>query len=89
MNKIIKNFKNISYGPAPEDSKEVYSWIKKLSIPNKIFINNKFIKSSGNKKLNIINPSNKKIIGKLSVSSKKDVDLAVKAAKKAFPKWSK
>ena len=89
MDKIIKNFKNISYGPAPEDSKEVYSWIKKLSIPNKIFINNKFIKSSGNKKLNIINPSNKKNIGKLAVSSKKDVDLAVKAAKNAFPKWSK
>ena len=89
MDKIIKNFKNISYGPAPEDSSEVYSWINNLSSPNKIFINNKFIKSSGSKKLNIINPSNKKNIGKLSVSSKKDVDLAVKAAKKAFPKWSK
>ncbi len=89
MDKIIKNFKNISYGPAPEDSAEVYLWIRKLSSPNKIFINNKFVKSSGNKKLNIINPSNKKNIGKLSVSSKKDVDLAVKAAKKAFPKWSK
>ncbi len=89
MDKIIKNFKNISYGPAPEDSAEVYTWISKLSSPNKIFINNKFVKSSGGKKLNIINPSNKKNIGKLSVSSKKDVDLAVKAAKKAFPKWSK
>ncbi|MDC0045478.1 aldehyde dehydrogenase family protein, partial [Pelagibacteraceae bacterium] len=89
MDKIIKNFKNISYGPAPEDSSEVYSWINNLSSPNKIFINNKFIKSSGSNKLNIINPSNKKNIGKLSVSSKKDVDLAVKAAKKAFPKWSK
>ena len=89
MDKIIKNFKNISYGPAPEDSTEVYSWINKLSIPNKIFINNKFVKSSGSKSLNIINPSNKKNIGKLTVSSKKDVDQAVKAAKKAFPKWSK
>ena len=89
MVKIIKNFKNISYGPAPEDSSEVYSWINQLSIPNKIFINNKFVKSSGSKSLNIINPSNKKNIGKLTVSSKKDVDQAVKAANKAFPKWSK
>ena len=89
MDKVIKNFKTLSYGPAPEDDKEVYSWIKGLSSPTKIFINNKFIRSSGNKKLNIINPSNKKNLGKLSVSTKKDVDLAVKAAKKAFPKWSK
>ena len=28
MDKIIKNFQNISYGPAPEDSKEVINWIK-------------------------------------------------------------
>ena len=30
MDKVIKNFQNISYGPAPEDSKEVNSWIKNL-----------------------------------------------------------
>ena len=89
MDKIIKNFNKLSYGPAPEDSEEVYEWIKNLNKPNKIFINNKFVKSSGTKKLDIINPSNKKILGKLSVSSKKDVDNAVRAAKNAFPKWSK
>ena len=31
MNKIIKNFKNIKYGPAPEDDTEVINWIKKIS----------------------------------------------------------
>ena len=71
MDKIIKNFKNISYGPAPEDSSEVYSWINNLSSPNKIFINNKFIKSSGSKKLNIINPSNKKILVNYQFHQKK------------------
>ena len=39
MNKIIKNFQNISYGPAPEDSNEVNSWIKNLKDPNNLFIN--------------------------------------------------
>ena len=34
MDKVIKNFQNISYGPAPEDSKEVNSWIKNLKNPN-------------------------------------------------------
>jgi hypothetical protein len=29
MNKIIKNFKNIKYGPAPEDDSEVLKWINR------------------------------------------------------------
>ena len=39
MSKIIQNFKNISYGPAPEDSKDVMSWINSLNNPNHLFIN--------------------------------------------------
>jgi len=89
MDKVIKNFQNISYGPAPEDSKEVNSWIKNLKNPNNHFINGKFIKSSSSKKLNIINPSTNKKIATLSVASKKDVNAAVSAAKKAHVKWSK
>ena len=89
MDKIIKNFQNISYGPAPEDSKEVNIWIDKLKKPNNIFINGKFTKPSGSKKLDILNPSTNKKIGKLSVASKKDVNNAVSAAKKAHVKWSK
>ena len=89
MDKVIKNFQNISYGPAPEDSKEVNSWIKNLKNPNNHFINGKFVKSSSSKKLNIINPSTNKKIATLSVASKKDVNVAVSAAKKAHVKWSK
>ena len=89
MDKVIKNFQNISYGPAPEDSKEVNSWIKNLKNPNNHFINGKFVKSSSSKKLNIINPSTNKKIATLSVASKKDVNAAVSAAKKAHVKWSK
>ena len=89
MDKVIKNFQNISYGPAPEDSKEVNSWIKNLKNPNNHFINGKFVKSSSSKKLNVINPSTNKKIATLSVASKKDVNAAVSAAKKAHIKWSK
>ena len=89
MDKVIKNFQNISYGPAPEDSKEVNSWIKNLKNTNNHFINGKFVKSSSSKKLNIINPSTNKKIATLSVASKKDVNAAVSAAKKAHVKWSK
>ena len=89
MNKIIKNFKNIKYGPAPEDDKEVIAWIKQLSIPNKNYIDGKWVSSKSSKKIQAINPSNKKKLFNLSVSSKKDVDLAVNAASKAHSRWSK
>ena len=89
MDKVIKNFQNITYGPAPEDSKEVTNWIKNLKNPNNIFINGKFVKSFSSKKSNIINPSTNKKIATLSVASKKDVNAAVSAAKKAHIKWSK
>ena len=89
MNNIIKNFKNIKYGPAPEDDKDVLKWIKNLSSPNRIYINGKWTLSKGSKTLQAINPSTNSKLFKLVVSSKKDVDSAVIAANKAYPKWSK
>ena len=50
MSKIIQNFKNISYGPAPEDSKDVVAWINSLENPNLLFINGSWIKSKSLKK---------------------------------------
>ena len=89
MNNIIKNFKNIKYGPAPEDDKDVLKWIKNLSSPNRIYINGKWTLSKSSKTLQAINPSTNSKLFKLVVSSKKDVDSAVIAANKAYPKWSK
>ena len=54
MSKIIQNFKNISYGPAPEDSKDVMSWINSLKNPNHLFINGIWTKSKSSKKLDVI-----------------------------------
>ena len=89
MNKVIKNFRNIKYGPAPEDDQEVLEWIKSLSSPNYNFINGEWVKPKAIKNIQAINPANNNKLFKLSVSSKSDVDKAVKSAKKAFLIWSK
>ena len=89
MSKIIQNFKNISYGPSPEDSKDVMSWINSLNNPNSLFINGAWIKSRSSKKIQVINPATNKKLATLSVSNKADVNAAVIAAKKAFNSWSK
>ena len=89
MNKVIKNFRNIKYGPAPEDDQEVLEWIKSLPSPNYNFINGEWVKPKAIKTIQAINPANNNKLFKLSVSSKSDVDKAVKSAKKAFLIWSK
>ena len=88
MNKIIKNFKNIKYGPAPEDNQDVVKWINELEKPNKLFIDGKWRKSSSNKKIKSINPANNNKLASLIVANAKDINLAVKAAKSAYKKWS-
>tara|TARA_Y100000590_G_scaffold433385_1_gene550394 strand:- start:766 stop:3129 length:2364 start_codon:yes stop_codon:yes gene_type:complete len=89
MNKIIKNYKNIKYGPAPEDDGEVLQWIKNLSNPNKNFINGEWMKSLSGKTIRSINPANNKKLFNLNIGSKTDIDKAVNAAKTAFLHWSK
>ena len=89
MNKIIKNYLNVKYGPALENDKEVLSWIKNIKDPNYNFINGDWTKSNSRKTINSIDPSKNKKLYKLTISNKSDVDKAVFAAKKAFASWSK
>ena len=89
MNKIIRDFKNLKYGPALEDDNEVLNWINGLPKPNHNFINGEWHKTVSNRTLRAINPANNKKLFDLSISSKKDVDKAVKSAKKSFSLWSK
>ena len=70
MSKIIQNFKNISYGPAPEDSKDVMSWINLLNNPNHLYINGSWAKSKSSKKIQVINPATNKKLTSLSMANK-------------------
>ena len=87
MKDIVKNFRNIKYGPAPEDAKEVNKWIANLDKPNHLYINGKWVKSKSTKTIQSINPANNSKLFTLAVANKTDVNAAVLAAKKAFPKW--
>ena len=54
----------------------------------KFYINGKWINPIIKNDFEVINPSNEKSYAFISLGSKKDVDLAVNAAKKAFVTWS-
>jgi len=68
MNKILKNYKDIKYGSALEDDKEVIAWIKKLSASNKNYIDGKLTSSKSLKIIPVINPANKTALSTVLLS---------------------
>ncbi|MEO5948337.1 MAG: CoA-acylating methylmalonate-semialdehyde dehydrogenase [Chitinophagaceae bacterium] len=57
--------------------------------PVQNFINGNFVDASTQKTLDVISPLDGNLLSKVPMSSSKDLDTAVKAAKAAFPAWSK
>ncbi|OBZ79629.1 Aldehyde dehydrogenase [Grifola frondosa] len=55
-----------------------------VSVPTGLFINGKFVDGIKKTTLDVVNPSTGKVVTKISEGTKDDVDLAVKAAQKAF-----
>ena len=55
----------------------------------KNYIGGKFVEVNANKRLDVISPVDGTLLSKVPMSSAKDLDEAVKAAKAAFPAWSK
>jgi len=53
---------------------------------NKFYIDGKFVDPDGSEKIDIVNPATEEVVGHVISGSNKDVDLAVAAANKAFPK---
>ncbi|MBL4710280.1 MAG: aldehyde dehydrogenase family protein [Flavobacteriales bacterium] len=71
------------YAPAPESTDHV-----EIKDRYDLFIGGKFVKPSSNKYFKTINPATEEPIAEIAEANEKDVDSAVKAARKAFPKWS-
>ena len=72
------------YAPALESTK-----ILNLKSNYQLFIGGKFVKSNGGKSYKTINPATEENLAEIIEASEKDVDLAVKSARKAFKSWSK
>ncbi len=73
-----------NYAPAPESSPV------KIKDRYELFIGGKFVKPKSGKYFKSINPATEQAISELAQANDKDVDLAVRAARKAYTEvWSK
>jgi len=73
------------YAPAPESTSHI-----KLQDKYELFIDGKWVKPASKKYFETINPANGKVLAQVAQANEKDVDRAVKAARKAYDNvWSK
>jgi len=59
-----------------------------MLVHDNIYINGRWVSPSSSQRLDVINPSNEEVIGRIPLCTEADVDDAVKAASDAFPAWS-
>ncbi|KAA3650809.1 MAG: aldehyde dehydrogenase family protein [Bacteroidetes bacterium] len=72
-----------NYSPAPESTSHV-----EIKEKYDLFIGGKFVKPKSGKYFDTINPATEKSLAKVAEANEKDVDSAVKSARKAFKPWS-
>ena len=59
---------------------------KEIKILNN-YIDGEWVEAKSNVFVDVVNPATMKTIGRVPRSNEEDVDIAVKAAKEAFPSW--
>ncbi len=81
-------FETMDYGPAPESSELAVAWLKDHKASFNHFIDGKFVKANSGESFETLNPATQEVLASIAQGDDKDVDKAVKAARKAFKSWS-
>ena len=82
-------FESMEYGPAPESDKPALAWITQHEASFGHFIGGTWTTPGKGARFDAIDPATGRVLAKVAQGSKGDVDLAVKAARKALPAWRK
>ena len=84
---IAEKFLTMEYGPAPEDPKEAGAWLDRHKRSFSHFIDGSWQAPAAGAYFDTFDPSNGDKLATVAQGSAADVDVAVKAARAAFPKW--
>lgn len=84
---IAEKFVSMEYGPAPEDPKEAATWLERHGRSFAHFINGEWKAPNAGEYFETLDPSNGEKLAAVAQGSAADIDLAVKSARNASPKW--
>src|SRR5687767_5915396 len=85
MTSVADIFKSMEYGPAPESDQQARQWLGKYERVFGHFIKGEW--GEPGETFDVINPSNREVLARVTEGTKADVDAAVAAAKAALPIW--
>ena len=85
MTSVREIFDTMEYGPAPEGDKPALEWLAKHDAKFGQFIGGSWTKAGDT--FDVDNPATGKRIAQVSQGTRKDVDAAVRSARKALPAW--
>ena len=85
MTSVADAFKSMEYGPAPESDQPARHWLGKYEKVFGHFIAGDWTEPG--KTFDVINPSNREVLARVTDGTAADIDAAVSAAKKALPAW--
>jgi aldehyde dehydrogenase (NAD+) len=85
MTSVADIFRSMEYGPAPESDQQARQWLGKHERVFGHFINGEWTEPG--ETFDVINPSNRDVLARVTQGTKTDVDAAVAAAKTALPIW--
>ena len=88
MNEITEIFETLEYGPAPESTGPVDSWLDQHGREFSHWIGGSWHGSSDGARFETANPATGQPLAWIAQGSAADVESAVEAARQAFPAWS-
>ncbi|MBK5098483.1 MAG: aldehyde dehydrogenase family protein, partial [Gemmatimonadetes bacterium] len=88
MNEITEIFDTLEYGPAPESTDSVDSWLEQHERKFAHWIDGAWHDSSDGARFETVNPATGRPLARITQGSVADVDSAVVAARAAFRAWS-
>ncbi len=84
---IKEIYQTMEYGPAPESNKESVAFLDSHKRKFSLYINGKWTKPSSGEYFESFSPATTQNLAQIAEANEKDVDDAVKAAKKALKPW--
>jgi aldehyde dehydrogenase (NAD+) len=87
MTSVSEIFQSMDWGPAPESDKPALSWLARYNHTFGHYIGGRFTEPTEGALFDVINPSNRQRLARVSQGSPEDVDAAVTAAREALQRW--
>ena len=88
MNEITEIFETLEYGPAPESTDLVDSWLEQHGREFSHWIGGSWHDPADGARFETMNPATCRPLARIARGSAADVESAVAAARQAFPAWS-